>query len=175
MSHVTTAQLIELFCGDAADEDTVDAHVFDCDACAVAYARLGELCASLRSMIPPVVSHAHLDRMIARGTKLLETPVQAGVPVEVTFSPGLDLLVHRLTGDFADASRIDLAVVGPNGEPGILLEHVPFSASEVLIACQRHYRDLFPGDPTFVLTVTAGETMRNASYLVVHHFPEQTA
>jgi hypothetical protein len=175
MSHVTTAQLIELFCGDAADGDAIDAHVFDCDACGATYARLGELCASLRSMVPPVVSHAHRDRMLARGTPLLETPVQAGVPVEVTFSLGLELLVHKLTGDFAGASRVDLAIVGPNGEPGIVLEHVPFSATEVLIACQRHYRDVFPGDPTFVLTVTAGETTRKASYLVVHHFPEQTA
>lgn len=175
MSHVTTEQLIELFCGDAADGDAIDAHVFECDACGVAYTKLGELCATLQVTVPPVVSHAHRDRMVARGAKLLVTPVEAGVPVDVTFASELDLLIHRLRGDFATASRIDLAIVGPNGEQGLVLEHVPFSASEVLIACQRHYRDMFPGDPSFVLTITEGATMRNASYLVRHHFPEQVA
>lgn len=177
MTHVTTSQLIDLFCGDAPDGDALDAHVFECDACAVTYARLGELCTTLQSTIPPVISHAHLDRMVARGTKVLETPVEAGVPVDITFALGLDLLVHHLNGEFAGASRVDLAIVGPNGELVIELEHVPFSATEVLIACQRHYRDMFPSnrDPSFVLTVTEGEATRKASYLVLHHFPEQTA
>lgn len=175
MTHVTTAQLIELFCGDAADGDALDAHVFECDACAVAYARLGELCATLRVTVPPVVSHGHRDRMAAMGTRLKHTPVEAGVPIDVTFDADVDLLIHALRGDFANADRIDLSVIGPQGQQGVVLEHIPFTATEVLIACQRHYRDIFPGDPTFVLVVTEGSTTRTASYLVVHHFLDQSS
>jgi len=173
MTHVTTSELIELFCDDAPDGDALEAHVFECDACGAAYARLGELCATLRTTVPPVISHAHRDRMLARGLQLRTTPVEAGVDVDVDFDPTLDFLIHRLRGDFSRASRVDLAIVGPGGAP-VVLEHVPFSADEVLVACQRHYRDLFAHDPSFVVTVTEGDATRRASYRVIHHFPEDS-
>jgi hypothetical protein len=60
-----------------------------------------------------------------------------------------------------------------SGELIIALAHVPFDVSrgEVLIACQRHYAHLFPGDPTFrVHAVTSGNRREVGSYLVRHHY-----
>jgi hypothetical protein len=122
-------------------------------------------------VIPPVISQTHRDRLVATGTRIHHTQVEAGVEVDATFAGDLDLLVHVLRGDFARADRVDVAIVSPDGATHGLLEAVPFAPGEVLIACQRHYATLFPGDPTFVVTVTEAGAARRASYRVRHHFP----
>lgn len=178
MTHVDFDQLCELWCGDiaGADADAIEAHVFGCDACGAAYTALGELCATLRTLIPPVISHAHRDRLVAAGTRIRVTPVDAGVIADATFALDVDLLVHALRGDLSRAERVDVAIVAPDGSERAHLERVPFDArtGEVLIACQRHYGELFPGDPDFVLTVTEAGATRRAVYKVRHHFVEQS-
>lgn len=169
MSHVTYEQLVELWFGDSDDAHAIEDHVFACDVCGAQYTQLGALCEALGGFVPPVISHAHRDRMIERGARIHLTPVEAGVPADATFVNELDFLVHALRGDFSRAERIDLAIVAPDGSERVL-ERVPFDArtGEVLIACQKHYRYAYPGDPDFVLTVTEGGSTRKASYMVRH-------
>ena len=171
MSHVTFDQLVDLWLGDA-EADPIDEHVFACDACSAQYVQLADLCTALGGFLPPVISHALRDRMVSRGARIHVTPVDAGVIADATFANDLDLLVHALRGDFSRAERIDLAIILADGTER-LLERVPFDArtGEVLIACQRHYRDAYPGDPDFVLVVTEGGGTRRARYSVRHHLP----
>jgi hypothetical protein len=175
MSHVTYEQLVDLWFGDAVDESELETHVFACDECGLQYAQLAELCTTLGGFIPPVISHAHRDRMVARGTRIHLTPVDAGVVADATFADELDLLIHALRGDFSRAERVDVAIVLPDGTERVL-ERVPFDAKngEVLIACQRHYAQVYgTADPDFVLTVTEDGSTRTASYTVRHHWPAQ--
>lgn len=175
MSHASYEQLVDAWFGDASDAAAIEDHVFECDACGAQYAQLAALCEALGGFIPPVISHAHRDRMVARGTRVHLTPVDAGVMADATFANELDLLIHALRGDFSRAERVDIAIVSPDGSERVL-ERVPFDASkgEVLIACQRHYRDAYPGDPDFVLTVTEAGTTRKATYTVRHHWPHDS-
>jgi hypothetical protein len=169
VSHVAYEQLVELWFGEATDGAAIEDHVFACDACGAQYTQLAALCEALGGFIPPVISHAYRDRMVERGARVHVTLVDAGVEAAATFSNDLDFLIHTLRGDFSRAERIDLAIVSPDGTERVL-ERVPFDArnGEVLIACQRHYRFAYPGDPSFVLAVTEGGTTRRASYSVRH-------
>lgn len=168
MSHVTYEQLVDHWFGEA-DATAIEDHVFSCDDCGRRYIELAALCEALGGFIPPVISHAHRDRMVAHGARVRTTPVDAGVPADATFVNELDFLIHVLRGDFSRAERIDVAIVAPDGSQRVL-ERIPFDAQrgEVLIACQKHYRFAYPGDPDFVLTVTEGGSTRRATYRVNH-------
>jgi len=174
VSHPAFAELVELWCGDAPDADALEDHVFACDACAAAYTRLGAACEALRAVIPPVISHAHRDRIAAAGARIRLTPVDAGVDAEAVFATDVDLLVHVLKNDLSRAERVDLTLIVGDGSRELAFEAIPFDAraGEVLIACQRHYRYTVPGDPRFVLTITEGGVPRRASYFVHHRFPD---
>lgn len=133
--------LVALFTGelDADAVDAVESHVFSCDRCAEGHARLAELIASTRELIPPVISAAHRDRLVAAGKRIVLTPVTPHEVPTARFAPGVDLLVHALRGDLADAERVDVELVSDS--VALRFEAVPFDpvAGEVLIACQRHY------------------------------------
>jgi hypothetical protein len=156
----------------SADEATrVEEHLFACDECARASERFASLAAGLLELNPPVISHSHRDRLLARGTRIKVTPVEAGVPARAVFDLDLDFLVHALRANLARAERVDVEIlIEAHGEP-LVYEGVPFDAmaGEVLICCQRHFEHLFPGDPTFrVHAVESGQRRLVGEYLVHH-------
>lgn len=168
--------LVALWSGDlpAEDADAVEAHLFSCDSCSEACERLGQLVTGLRELIPPVISHAHRDRLVAAGTRIRHTPVQPGVDAEAGFAPDIDLLVHVLRGDLARAERVDVELMDPRTQVAHLqFQGVPFDpgAGEVLIACQRHFEHLPVMDPLFrVLAYEAGVPRRVGDYFVRHRW-----
>jgi RNA polymerase sigma-70 factor (ECF subfamily) len=99
-------------------------------------------------------------------------PMSPGQVVEVRFPPAEKLLVHRLGGsDLRRARRLDVALVDLEGGALLRFDDVPFDAGrgEVLIACQRHFADLFPHDIVFRLEVVIGDRREEASrYTVLH-------
>jgi len=154
-----------------AESAALEEHLFACDTCSTASERLGDLVSGLREWIPPVISHARRDRLAREGKRIRLTPVDAGVNARARFDRDLDLLVHVLRGDLSRAERIDVEISRPEVGWRIVLEHVPFDrkAGEVLIACQRHYGDMFPGDPVFRVTVVEqGERRPLGDYRVIH-------
>ncbi len=156
------------------DAERVEAHLFSCDACSATSDRLGMLVEGIRDLIPPVISHAHRDRLLSQGMKILETKVEASTPARAYFASELDLLVHVLHADLSRAERVDVAIVSQDGVPRVSFEHVPFDrqAGEVLISCQRHYQGMFPGDPFFRVSVVEGGARRTVGdFLVIHEWP----
>lgn len=167
--------LVALWAGDLVPEaaDAVDVHLFSCDECAAASDQLGRLVAGLREVILPVISHARRDRLVASGTRVRQTMVDAGIQAEARFAPDIDLLIHVLRADLSRAERVDVDLVDENGTPRIQLPHVPFdrSSGEVLVACQRHYEHMFQVDPVFQIhVVERGVRRQVGSYLVRHHW-----
>jgi hypothetical protein len=167
--------LVELWCGELPPEsaEALEGHLFSCDVCAAASERLGALIGGLRDFIPPVISHAHRDRLLARGIRLRVTPVEPDVDANAFFAPEVDLLVHALKGNFADADRVDVELLDPTGVSRLQLHHVPFDpqAGEILIACQRHYETTgaVPGDPRFQVHVYASGGRRTTDRYFVRH------
>lgn len=165
-------QLVALWSGDLAadDADPIEAHLFACDRCAAASEQLGLLVAQLRELIPPVISHAHRDRLAARGTRLRHTDVEGGRDAEAVFGHDIDLLIHVLKAELTDAERIDLDVLDASGAPRLQFLDVPFDRTrgEVLIACQRHFQS-WGEDPTFRINVYEGSLRRALPTYFVRH------
>jgi len=161
--------LVALWAGELPPDEAhrVEEHVFGCDACAAAYEHLGALVDGVRQVIPAVISTAHRDRLVAAGTRLLATPVVAGVEARAMYTPEIDLLVHVLQADLSRAERVDLDIIFDHGFTTELVG-VPFDAGagQVLIACQRHYA---PNNPTFRVHAVEGGVRREVGRYRVEH------
>jgi Putative zinc-finger len=174
----TYETLVALWAGelDEAEAAVVDEHLFGCDACAAATERLAKVVETLREELPFVISHAHRDRLEAAGTRIavtdLEPTLDPTLRRSARFTPKVDLLVFTLHGDLSRADRVDVEIASPTGERRHVLEDVPFDrkTGEVLIACQRHYEEMFStGDPIFrVHALEAGERRNVGEYTVTH-------
>jgi hypothetical protein len=169
--------LVALWSGDLPPDaaEALEEHLFSCDACADASERLGKLVSGLREVIPPVISHAHRDRLAAGGQRLRHTPVQSGVDTDAHFTSDVDLLIHVLKGDLADADRVDLEVRDDQDVPFFHFPNVPFDgrSGEVLVACQRHFEHMTApaGDPVFLVHAVEGGVSRQVGrYVVRHHW-----
>jgi hypothetical protein len=168
--------LVAWWTGEIAGDDAgrVEEHLFACDPCADTWARLAKLAAGVREQLPPVISHAHRDRLLAKGASIRFTPVDAGVDARALFSLDVNLLVHVLRADLSRAERVDVEIIAQGWSEPILCEGVPFDAraGEVLICCQRHFQHMSPADPIFrVHAVEAGQRRRVGDYLVHHEWP----
>jgi len=149
----------------------VEEHVFVCDECSKSFDRFARLAIGIRELIPMVISHAHRARLVNRGIRICNTPVEASRTTRARFSPDLDLLVNVLKADLSGVDSVDLELSSQDGSSRLLLEDVPFDAGsgEVLVACQRHYEDMFPGDPIMrVYAVQGGARRHVGDYLVEH-------
>jgi anti-sigma factor RsiW len=154
-----------------AEAARVEEHIFACEACAAASERFAGLAAGLREQLPPVISPAQRDRLLAGGARITVTPVEAGVGASAVFGPDVDLLLHALRADLSRAERVDVEVVAEEWTEPLLCEAVPFDAraGEVLICCQRHFQHLTAKDPTFrVHAFEAGQRRLVGEYFVRH-------
>ena len=156
-----------------AANDDVEEHLFACDACARASARIAAITERLRALVPPIVSRALVDSLRARGRRVEDNVVAPEARSHVVFADQ-EFIIHHLSGmALADAARVRVSVrVEESGE--VLAEHpeAPFDAEagEVLVACQRHFA-AFPPNVVFVVTATAQSgAERTARFFVSHEF-----
>ena len=172
--------LVDYWAGDLNDAETaaVDEHLFGCESCTTASARVGAVAQALRSAIPMVMLRSAVERLRARGAQIRENGFEPGDRREVEFSADAELLIHRLGGlDLAGAGRVDVRITAEStGALVSAVEAVPFDPAEgaVFIACQRHYADL-PHDTVMSVSIhptgaAAGAPPRTATYTILHRF-----
>lgn len=172
MTHATSEQLVAYWADEPTDE-TLEDHLFACDACTRESERIARIVQAFRTSIPPVVSRADVDALRARGTAIRENAFAPGVRTPARFERGVDLLVHRLAGlDLHAAERVDVTVRTESGQTLFVDAFAPFDRDrgEVLIACQRHFEAF--GDPNvaFDVQIHTGERTTLATYLIPHEF-----
>jgi hypothetical protein len=156
------------------DSDRLEEHVFACDECAGVSERFVRLAAGVREHVPPIISSAQRDRLLAQGMRMRVTPVDAGVDATAVFGPDVDFLIHALRADLSRAQRVDVEVVMQGWSEPILCEGVPYDAKsgEILVCCQRHFQHMSPADPVFrVHAVESGQRRCVGDYLVRHIWP----
>jgi len=177
---IAAGRMVDYWAGDldAADSQRVEEHLFACAACTAELERVARVAEALRTAIPAVVAAADMPALRARGLVVEENAFAPGTRREVTFRPGVDILIHRLQGmDLQRAERVHVSVrVESTGE--VILEDpfAPFDRErgEVLIACQRHFAGL-PPDIAFDVrahgaSAEAGPAVSTATFLVPHVF-----
>ena len=96
---------------DAGAEAAVEEHLFACDTCFANAERVQRVVQAFRTGPPPVISQAELDALRAQGLTLGENRFAPGEGKTVTFAPGIDMLIHHLTGlDLTGAERVEVIV-----------------------------------------------------------------
>ena len=143
------ATLVRYWAGDLSDEESegVEDHLFSCDACFEAVGTVAGLATALRDALPPIVLERDLERARLRGTLWERNDFLPGEPKEAWMRRGIDILIHRLV--LEDPGAFDRASVEfetLDGEPLFTFADVPVDrdSGAVLIACQRHFTQVFP-------------------------------
>jgi hypothetical protein len=151
--------------------DRIEEHLMSCDACTKAAARVAAIAEAIRTVLPPVPSHATLERARGRGLRVAENVIPPNVRTVAIFPKGADVLIHRLSADLGSFDRLSLEFQTPEGQTLLHFGDIPFDpkSGEVLVACHRHYQAMFPsGDVVLALRSAEGRTV--GEYLVVHQF-----
>lgn len=149
---------------DEREVDRLDDHLIGCRTCSAESARVSAVTEALRAMTPPIIDHARLATLHARGHQIRDNVVEPDQRNTVVFGAETDFLIHRLHVDLSLATRVEVQVTVEETGAVLLAEpSVPFDrdSGEVLIACQRHFAS-FP--PNILVVVHAhdaagGETV----------------
>jgi anti-sigma factor RsiW len=171
---VSSEELVQYWARDLppGEVDRLDEHLLGCATCSAESARVAALVRALAAFIPPVVTREALRELQARGLRVEEHAFLPGQRKIAVFRPEIDVLVHRLTGlDLSRAKAVSVIVRAEHtGHVLLDVPDVPFDASGVLIACQRHFRD-GPHDIAFELRVSrAAGGDETAVYFIPHSF-----
>jgi hypothetical protein len=172
---VSFEALVAYWAGDTPSEELerLEEHLMACDSCTATSARVAELVAALRALVPPVVKRELLDAQRARGLRIVENRLAPGERRVITFPAGVDLLIHRLAGlDLTRATRVDVTVrVESTREVLFESPSAPFDPNEgVLIACQEHYSHMPPDTLFEVRALDRNGAEQTATYTVTHEF-----
>jgi hypothetical protein len=166
--------LVAYWAGDlpAAEEESLEEHLMGCPHCTAESARVAAITETARAMIPPVLTRAALERLRAKGMRVLDSAFAPGERREALFPRDVDLLIFHLTGvDLSGAARVELTLRSES--LGTLLRSVPEApfdpgSGEVLLCCQRHFASL-PKDLVVEVRVhdERGEE-RASKYTILH-------
>lgn len=173
MTHLSFEDLVAYFAGDHPGEETLEEHLFGCDACSREASRVAAITETLRAEIPPVLDASRLATLRARGLRVVENELRPGDRLTLEFPQQVDILLHRLAGlDLTSAETVAVRIVAEStGRTLVEVADARFdrSAGAVLIACQRHFA-AFPPDTLFEVTVRGAGEQRIERYSVHHVF-----
>ena len=122
----------------AAEEETVELHLFDCDECGRRLREVMALAEGVRKIaregsLRMVVGDVFLERAAAEGLRVRQYAPAPGGGVACTVTAEDDLLIGRLAADMRAARRVDLCICDERGVEQMRLADIPFSnAGEVV-------------------------------------------
>lgn len=151
--------------------DEVEEHLFACDDCTRASARIAAITEHVRGLLPPVLTRAQVADLRARGLRVADNVVTTSTRSHVTFRTE-DVLIQHLSGlHLENAARVGVTVrVEESGELLIEQPAAPFDADagELLLVCQRHFA-VFPPNVVFVVKTTDHDGAERTDRFVVEH------
>lgn len=143
MSHPNADALAEYWLGDLSqtEMEALENHLFSCQECTTANARMAALPRALAFAVQPVISSAEAARLQSLDDRVLRTVVTPGGRGIADFSSGVEAQLVVLQGDLTGASRVDVTLCTRDGTPFLERQDVPFDseAGTVTIACRSHY------------------------------------
>jgi hypothetical protein len=176
--HVLQPTLVDYWAGDlpSAEQDSVEEHLMACEVCSRLAARIAAVTETLREQIPPVISQQMLQKLGARGLRIVDNRMQPGERREILFPASADFLIHHLGGlDLSDAVSVGFSLRDEaTGQYLIDMPDAPFdrTASTVLVACHQHYRGMPPDNVVELRVKNASGTEKITSYTILHRFED---
>lgn len=147
-----------------AEEEPVEAHLFECGQCGARLREVMALADGLRRVadegsLRMIVSDSHLQRAAEHGLRIREYTVPMGGSVQCTVTEADDLLVGRLDADLRGASRVDLCFCDGHGVEQTRLTDIPVHDGTTSVAFQESLVAM-KGAPSMIIIarlVTVGE------------------
>ena len=116
------AELADYWTADAdVDVHAIEAHVFDCTACAQLLAEAEELRRGIRLVtrtggVRAFVTDAVLNRLAREGVRMRSYTLEPGVPIQCSAWDEDEVMVARLRGDFTGVTAVDAHMRLDTGE-----------------------------------------------------------
>ena len=115
------------------DEEVVEQHLLECDACGSRLREIIALADGIRRLartgsLRMIVSDAFVSRAADEGLQVREYSSAPGGSVYCTVTADDDLLIARLTGDVSGVARLDLAFCDAQGVEQRRLPDIPVRA-----------------------------------------------
>jgi hypothetical protein len=119
----------------AAEEESVEEHLLQCDACGDRLREIIALADAVRQIaregsLQMVVSEAFLRQAALDGLQIREYAPPAGGSVQCTITTEDDLLIGRLAADLSATKRVDVELCRQDGSLLARAEDIPFRATQ---------------------------------------------
>jgi hypothetical protein len=123
------------------EEESVEEHLLECDACGAELRHVIELADGVRQLaragtLRMVVSDAFLRRAAEDGLRVREYAPASGGSVLCTVTEDDDLVIGRLAANMAGANRVDLCVCDERGVEQARLQDIPVRPGSGSVAWQ---------------------------------------
>jgi putative zinc finger protein len=125
-----------------AEQDKVEEHLFECDACGDHLREVIALGKGIRDVarqgdLLMVVPDEFLNHIREEGLRVREYAPPRGGSVQCTVSAEDDFLIGRLAADLGATGRLDLALCDRDGKEQMRLEDIPFRPDSGSVAFQQ--------------------------------------
>lgn len=125
-----------------ADEESVELHLLECDACGDTLGSIIRFCETLRRLaqshdLDVVVGEGFIEEAERRGRRIRPYDASPGDTVPCTIAADDDLLIARLAADLSAARRVDLSFRDPTGVERRRMSDVPVSADAGRVILQQ--------------------------------------
>ena len=125
-----------------ADQEKVEEHLFECDACGDRLREVIALGKGIRDVarqgdLLMAVPDEFLNHIREEGLRVREYAPPRGGSVQCTVSAEDDFLIGRLAADLSGAGRLDLALCDLHGKEQMRLEDIPFRPDSGAVAFQQ--------------------------------------
>lgn len=161
-----------------ADEQEVELHLLDCDACGDRLREMIGLAEGIRRIaregaLRVVIGEGFLRRAADAGLRLRQYDVPAGGTVHCTVLEDDDIMVARLGADLRGAERVDLSICDQHGVEMTRLRDIPVAAGAGAVTVQEGIAFL-KAAPTFsmlmrLVSVDAAGGERMLGEYTFHH------
>jgi len=117
----------------AADELSVENHLFECDGCGERLREIIQLSEALSQLsrsgaLRVIVGEAFIRHAAAAGQRVRQYDFAPGESVACTIAADDDLLVARLAADLSGVERVDLSFFDPDGNERQRMVDIPIRA-----------------------------------------------
>lgn len=178
MSHPSAETLAAYWLGELPEADlrALEEHLFACEPCTAANARMAALPRALAFAVPPLITTAEAARLQALDPRIVRTKVASGGRGVADFSKGAEAQLMVLQADLRGADQVEVTLCARDGTPLIPPRGAPFDAEAgtVTVACRAHYlaNGTFPLEITLQLeAISEGERRPVGTFDIDHVLP----
>ena len=161
-----------------AEEESIEEHMFACEACSHRLEEVVALANGLHNVarqgnLLRIVDDEFLKRAAGENLRIREYAPPRGGSVQCTVSADDDLLIGRLTADLSSAKRLDLSLCNADGNEFKRLDDIPFHSNAKSIVFQQpiDYAKAAPSEVMIARLVSTGDTREEellGEYTFIH-------